>query len=148
MMLSASPPHATDPSDPIGVVASALSDATRRSILRLVRDEERSAGEIAAGFPEMSRPAVSQHLRVLRDAGLLSVRSEGKFRLFQARAEGMADMWNFIDEMWTDRLARLKLVAERAEWPERQRASLAKASGRSAPLDGSTPVNPDEGVSR
>ncbi|MGF1599151.1 MAG: ArsR/SmtB family transcription factor [Acidimicrobiales bacterium] len=116
----------------LDAVAGALSDGTRRSILRLVRDGEHSAGEIASQFPHMTRPAVSQHLKVLHQAGLVSVRSEGKFRLFQARAEGMADMWRFVDEMWTDRLERLKLAAERAEWPQRQRAGLAAAESNDA----------------
>ncbi len=116
----------------LDAVAGALSDGTRRSILRLVRDGEHSAGEIASQFPEMTRPAVSQHLKVLHQAGLVSVRSEGKFRLFQARAEGMADMWRFVDEMWTDRLERLKIAAERAEWPQRQQAGLAAADANDA----------------
>jgi DNA-binding transcriptional ArsR family regulator len=105
----------------IDVVAQALADNTRRSILRLVRDDERSAGDIAAEFPTISRPAVSQHLGVLHDAGLVSVRRDGNHRMYRTRTEGLAEMWRYIDEMWTDRLARLKLAAERAEWPERQR---------------------------
>ena len=105
-------------------VAQALSDGTRRSILRLVRDDERSAGDLAGQFPTMSRPAVSQHLRVLNQAGLVKVRSDGNRRLYRARTEGLADMWQYLDEMWTDRLGRLKAAAERAEWPERQRHQL------------------------
>ncbi len=105
-------------------VAHALSDGTRRSILRLVRDDERSAGDLALQFPTMSRPAVSQHLRVLDRAGLVEVRSDGNRRMYRGRTEGLADMWRFIDEMWTDRLGRLKMVAERAEWPERQRQQI------------------------
>ena len=134
----------SDP-DPVSVVASALSDPTRRSILRLVRDHERSAGEIAASFPQISRPAVSQHLRVLTSAELVSVRSEGKFRLFKMRGETMAEMWNFIDEMWTDRLGRLKIAAERAEWPDRQRSALKAGSRESNTTD---PTDPDEGTPR
>lgn len=105
-------------------VAQALSDGTRRSILRLVRDDERSAGDLAARFPTMSRPAVSQHLRVLHRAGLVTVRSDGNRRLYRARTEGLAAMWRYLDEMWTDRLGRLRAAAERAEWPERQRRQL------------------------
>jgi DNA-binding transcriptional ArsR family regulator len=63
----------------------------------------------------MSRPAVSQHLRVLRDAGLVLVRADGKQRLYRAHADGLSDVGRFIDEMWNDRLARLKAAAERAE---------------------------------
>ena len=91
----------------------AVADPTRRAILRLVRDEERPAGEIARHFPTISRPAVSQHLRVLTDAGLVSARSRGTRRLYRARPEGLADVRAFLDEMWTDRLSRLKTAAER-----------------------------------
>ena len=100
----------------------AVADPTRRAILRLVRETELPAGAIAEEFPEMSRPAVSQHLRVLTDAGLVDVRPEGNRRLYRWRPEGLQDAAAFIDEMWTDRLTRLKHAAERAEWPERTRA--------------------------
>ena len=91
----------------------AVADPTRRAILRLVHDGERPAGEIAQHFPSMSRPAVSQHLRVLTDAGLLEMRPEGNRRLYRWRREGLRDAVEFLDEMWTDSLARLKLAAER-----------------------------------
>lgn len=99
----------------IDLVAHALADPTRRGLLRLVRDEERAAGELATAFPQMSRPAVSQHLRLLQHAGLVSVRPDGNRRLYRAQADGLAEMREFIDELWTDRLARLKRAAERAE---------------------------------
>lgn len=111
-------------------VARALSDGTRRSILRLVRDDERSAGDVAEQFRTMSRPAVSQHLRVLQEAGLVTVRAEGNRRMFRARTEGLADMWQYLDEMWTDRLARLKIAAERADWSDRQRRRLDSTDSR------------------
>ena len=99
----------------IDAVAHALADGTRRGLLRLVRDHERPAGDLAAAFPQMSRPAVSQHLRVLHEAGLVSIRPDGNRRLYRARREGLTDVWQFIDDMWTDRLAELKQAAERAE---------------------------------
>jgi DNA-binding transcriptional ArsR family regulator len=99
----------------IDAVAHALADGTRRGLLRLVRDDERPAGDLAAAFPQMSRPAVSQHLRVLHEAGLVSIRPDGNRRLYKARREGLTEVWQFIDEMWTDRLAKLKRAAERAE---------------------------------
>ena len=99
--------------DHIDAVAHALADGTRRGLLRLVRDGERAAGDLAAAFPQMSRPAVSQHLRVLRAAGLVTIRPEGNQRLYRARTEGLAEVWQFIEDMWTDRLARLKQAAER-----------------------------------
>ena len=101
----------------------AVADPTRRAILRLVREGERPAGEIAEHFPQMSRPAVSQHLRVLTDAGLLEVRPEGNRRLYRWRREGLRDAASFVEEMWSESLARLKLAAEREEWPERTRAA-------------------------
>src|SRR2546421_680357 len=98
----------------IDAVAHALADGTRRGLLRPVRDDERAAGDLAAAFPGMSRPAVSQHLRVLHEAGLVSIRPNGNQRLYRARTEGLAEVWQFIDEIWADRLAKLKLAAERA----------------------------------
>lgn len=101
----------------------AMADPTRRAILRLVRDDELAAGEIAGHFPTISRPAVSQHLRVLSDAGLVDVRPDGNRRLYRWRQEGLRDAAAFVEEMWSDRLARLKQAAEREEWPTRTRAA-------------------------
>lgn len=93
-------------------VLRGMADPTRRAILRLVRGAEVPAGTIAERFPTMSRPAVSQHLRVLTDAGLVSVRALGNHRLYTLSPEPPADVLAFIDEMWADNLARLKLAAE------------------------------------
>lgn len=90
----------------------AVADPTRRAIMELVRDGERSAGELAANFPGMSRPAVSQHLRVLADAGLVDVRRDGNRRLYALRPEGLADAAGFIDRMWSAQLRRLKEAVE------------------------------------
>jgi DNA-binding transcriptional ArsR family regulator len=90
-----------------------------------------AAGEIAERFPAMSRPAVSQHLRVLNDAGLVEVRHDGSYRFYRCRPEGLRDAASFVAEMWPDRLARLKTVAEREEWPQRARAAMR--SGREKP---------------
>jgi DNA-binding transcriptional ArsR family regulator len=108
------PSGATQVQQRIDAVAHALADGTRRGLLRLVRDNERAAGDLAAAFPAMSRPAVSQHLRVLHQAGLVSIRPNGNRRLYRARTEGLAEVWQFIDEMWADRLAKLKQAAEQA----------------------------------
>jgi DNA-binding transcriptional ArsR family regulator len=89
----------------------ALGDPGRRRILTLVRDEERSAGEIAAEF-DVSWPAVSQHLRVLKQAGLLTERRDGTRRLYRARPEGLADVRAFLDGFWETRLERLKREVE------------------------------------
>ena len=101
----------------------AVADPTRRAILRLVRDGELPAGEIATHFPSISRPAVSQHLRVLTDAGLVDMRPDGNRRLYRWRREGLRDAVAFVEEMWADRLALLKAAAEREEWPPRTRAA-------------------------
>ncbi len=105
----------------------AVADPTRRTILRLVRDRELPAGAIAGHFPAMSRPAVSQHLRVLADAGLVEVRPEGNRRLYRWRPDGFRDAAAFLDAMWGEGLARLKAEAEREEWPTRARAARAGA---------------------
>jgi len=102
-------------SEQLDEVVGALADRTRRELLRLVRVDERSAGSLAAAFPEISRPAVSQHLRVLHEAGLVSVRPDGPRRLYRASAEALAPVSKFIDDMWGDRLQRLKRAAEAAD---------------------------------
>jgi DNA-binding transcriptional ArsR family regulator len=90
----------------------ALVDPGRRRILALVRDEERSAGEIAAELP-VTWPAVSQHLRVLKTAGLVSERREGTRRYYRARPEGLAEVRAFLDGFWDDKLEALKREVER-----------------------------------
>lgn len=90
----------------------AIADPGRRRILALVRDHERSAGEIAAQF-EVSWPAVSQHLRVLRQAGLVSERREGTKRFYRARPEGLREVRAFLNGFWDERLVNLKQEVER-----------------------------------
>src|SRR3954453_24026447 len=90
----------------------ALSDPGRRRILTLVRDQERSAGEIAAEFT-VTWPAISQHLRVLKEAGLVTERRAGAKRLYRARPEGLTEVRAFLDDFWDDKLERLKREVER-----------------------------------
>ena len=92
-------------------VVRAIAEPHRREILELVRDRELSAGAIASHF-EVTRPAVSQHLALLKESGLLDERREGTRRLYRARPEGLAELKQFLDRFWTDRLERLKLAAE------------------------------------
>ena len=92
----------------------AIAEPHRRQILRLVRDEELSAGEIAAHF-DISWPAISQHLGVLKEAGLVDERRNGVRRLYRARPEGLTELQAFLEEFWSDRLGALKREAEREE---------------------------------
>ena len=92
----------------------ALADGTRRRILALVWRDERTAGEIAAEFA-MTRPAVSQHLAVLRDSKLVSVRPDGTRRLYRANRQSMARLRAELGAFWDDRLAQLRDLAEAAE---------------------------------
>ena len=91
--------------------AAAIADPTRRRVLELVRDRELAAGEIAGEF-EISRPAVSRHLRVLRTAGLVTERRDGRLRLYRADPEPLAELSRWLDDYWSGRLAALKALAE------------------------------------
>jgi len=97
-------------------VLHALAEPRRRAILRLVKDHERPAGDIAAAFPDVSGPAISQHLRVLREAGLVQERRDGTRRLYRARPEGLAELRVWLRDFWDEGLERLK---EEAEFDER-----------------------------
>jgi DNA-binding transcriptional ArsR family regulator len=104
----------------VEAVLRAIAAPHRRLILTLVRDGELSAGEIAAHF-DVSRPAVSQHLNVLKEAGLVNERRNGTRRLYRARPEGLVPVRSFLEGFWDDRLDRLKLEAEREERKKRGR---------------------------
>lgn len=97
----------------------AIAEPRRRRILELVADRELSAGEIAAQF-EVTRPAVSQHLSVLRDAGLVAERREGTKRLYRARPEGFVGLHAFLERFWDVGLERLKEAAELEEGRKRR----------------------------
>jgi len=92
----------------------AIAEPRRRHILSLVRDEELSAGQIAAHF-EVTRPAVSQHLTVLKEAGLVSERRDGTRRLYRARPEGLVELQSYLEGFWAERLTALKREAEQEE---------------------------------
>jgi len=89
----------------------AIAEPRRRAILRLVVRDELAAGEIAAAF-DVTRTAVSQHLTVLKNAGLLSERREGTKRLYRARTEGLAGLRDFLDDMWAGALDAARSMAE------------------------------------
>ena len=102
----------------------AIAAPHRRQILSLVREGELSAGEIAAHF-DVTRPAVSQHLSVLKEAGLVSERRDGTRRHYRARPEGLRELRSYLDDFWTDGLRRLKTAAE-AERKEGANARRAR----------------------
>jgi DNA-binding transcriptional ArsR family regulator len=89
----------------------ALAEPRRRAILRLVAQDELAAGEIAAAF-EVTRTAVSQHLTILKNAGLLAERRDGTRRLYRARPEGLAGLRQLLDHMWADSLAVARRLVE------------------------------------
>ena len=102
---------------------AALADPTRRRIVELVGERERSAGEIASHFAT-SRPAVSRHLRVLREHGLISERREGQRRLYSLDPAPLADLDAWLDRyrrFWTNRLDALETELRRRRRDERER---------------------------
>jgi DNA-binding transcriptional ArsR family regulator len=92
----------------------AIAEPNRRRILSLVKEEELSAGEIASHF-ELTRPAVSQHLSVLKEAGLVHERRNGTRRLYIVRPEGFDEVKAFLEAFWEEKLNALKSEAEREE---------------------------------
>jgi DNA-binding transcriptional ArsR family regulator len=95
----------------IDAAFAALAEPRRRAMLVLVRDTPRSVNEIATHF-DVSQQAVSQHLQVLREAGLVDVHPEGQRRLYVVRPEGLEAVEAFLKELWPQRLSRLKSVVE------------------------------------
>jgi DNA-binding transcriptional ArsR family regulator len=98
----------------------ALAEPRRRAILRLVWSQELPATDIAGRFPDVTQPAISQHLRVLKDANLVTERRDGTRRLYRANTDTMAELRAFLDDYWTSGLQRLRDVAEVAEARKRQ----------------------------
>jgi DNA-binding transcriptional ArsR family regulator len=96
----------------------ALGDPTRRAIFEQLRRGPRAVGEIAEELP-VSRPAVSQHLRVLKEAGLVTERRDGTRRLYRLDPDGLGELRDYFDEFWTEALAGFKAAAERSERRER-----------------------------
>jgi DNA-binding transcriptional ArsR family regulator len=94
-------------------VLAALADPTRRSILELLHEGERSVGEIAADLP-VSRPAVSQHLRVLQGAGLVGQRRDGTRRIYRAQGAGLLELQAYLQRQWGDVLRAFRAEAEAA----------------------------------
>ena len=96
-----------------GMALAVLADPTRRKVFERLRTGPRAVNALAAGLP-VSRPAVSQHLRVLKEAGLVEERSEGVRRIYSVRREGLAELRGWLDSFWGDALDAFKLEAERS----------------------------------
>ena len=93
----------------------ALAEPRRREILRLVWSQELPATDVADHFAEVTRSAISQHLGVLKAAGLVTERREGTRRLYRADPDEMQNLRRFLDDYWTSGLERLRDVAEAAQ---------------------------------
>ena len=91
---------------------SALADPTRRAIFERLARGPRAVGDLAGEFP-VSRPAVSQHLRVLKDAGLVADRRDGNRRLYRVDPHGVEAMRAYLDSFWSDALAAFERAARR-----------------------------------
>ena len=92
----------------------ALGDPTRRAVFEQLRGGTKAVGEIAAELP-VSRPAVSQHLRVLKEAGLVTDRQNGTRRLYRVDEDGLAELRAYLESFWNDALTRYKDEVERAQ---------------------------------
>ena len=115
----------TEPESPASASAAdavlkALADPHRRQILRLVQYRELAAGQIAARFP-LTQQAISQHIGVLKQAGLLAERRDGARRLYALRREALDPVRGLLAEFWPDALARLKDAVEHASHPRETR---------------------------
>jgi DNA-binding transcriptional ArsR family regulator len=99
----------------VDAALKALAEPRRREIVRLIWVDELPATEIAGHFGDVTRSAISQHLGVLKEAGLVSERREGTRRLYRARQDEMRKLRDFLDDYWTTGLDRLRDVAEAAQ---------------------------------
>jgi DNA-binding transcriptional ArsR family regulator len=90
---------------------AALGDPTRRTIFELVAERPRAVAELAREMP-VTRPAVSQHLKVLKDAGLVIDRPEGNRRIYTADPDGLAELRAYLEQFWSTALASFKTIVE------------------------------------
>jgi DNA-binding transcriptional ArsR family regulator len=96
---------------------TALADPTRRAVFERLRSAPASVGELAAGLP-VSRPAVSQHLKALRLAGLVTDRSEGARRIYYINPDGLGELRRWLDRFWDDALESFKREVEASPPPK------------------------------
>ena len=119
------PSRARPPARPAGHqpdVVEAIAHPGRRALLRLVIDAERPVGQLAERIG-LSQPATSQHLRILREAGLVQARVDGPRRLYRAHPGGLERLRRELDGFWPDALRALKQASEAGDWPPSDRGS-------------------------
>jgi DNA-binding transcriptional ArsR family regulator len=114
----------------VEAVLKAIAEPRRREILRLVWDRELPAGEIASNFGDVTHAAISQHLRVLREASLVTERREGTRRLYRASPNGLGELRAFLESYWDEGLQQLKIEAEREERRKHARNRSARRRRR------------------
>jgi DNA-binding transcriptional ArsR family regulator len=105
-----------------GSALSALADPTRRAVFERLRRGPASVGEVASGLP-VSRPAVSQHLKALKVAGLVTDRADGARRVYHIDPDGLGELRRWLDEFWDDALNAFKNEVEKAQKSRRRRQS-------------------------
>jgi DNA-binding transcriptional ArsR family regulator len=103
-----------------GNALAVLADPTRRKVFERLRGGPRAVNVLAAGLP-VTRPAVSQHLRILKDAGLVEERSQGVRRIYSLRREGLMELREWLDSFWGDALEAFKLEAEKSHRARRSK---------------------------
>lgn len=108
-----------------GDAIQALADPTRRTVLERLRKGPQSVGELADGL-DVSRPAVSQHLKVLEGAGLVSARSEGTRRIYRVEFRGLVELRRWLDGFWDEVLESFRTEAERGVPPTARRTRRAR----------------------
>lgn len=100
--------------DPLSTTFAALADPTRRAIFERLADEPQSVGSLAARLP-VSRPAVSQHLKALKEAGLVEDQAQGTSRIYRIDPQGLGPIRRWLDQQWERSLANFKHIAERED---------------------------------
>jgi len=114
-------------------VLQAINDPRRREILRLVSRRELAAGEIHGAFGDVTFGAVSQHLRVLAEAGLVEVRRDGRHRRYRARLATLAPLRAWLEQMWTHALDDLAALAEEEAAQQQPQAEAPRKPARTSP---------------
>ncbi len=125
------------PLGPDGDPFEALGDANRRAILQLLGGQERSVGELAAELP-ISRPAVSRHLRLLKDAGLVVEEPQGTRRIYRLHDQGIEAVETYVREVWGDAASRFRLLAENSAPARPRPASSVPPPERAKPRRGAS----------